>query len=49
MTQSLPASIHWRAIMSPVAPLLQLLLTLYTGTPVRPSSYTARCPHVLSP
>lgn len=32
-----------------VAPVEQLLLTLYTGMPVNPSSYTALCPDVESP
>ncbi len=37
------------ASMSAVDPVEQLLLTLNTGTPLRPTSYTARCPQVLSP
>jgi hypothetical protein len=32
-----------------VDPVEQLLLTLYTGMPVMPMSYSARCPHVESP
>jgi hypothetical protein len=32
-----------------VDPVEQLLLTLYTGIPVMPISYRARCPDVESP
>ena len=37
-----PPSIIWRAIMSAVDAVAQLLFTLYTGIPVMPSSYAAR-------
>ena len=48
-TQSIPDCTSARASISADDPEEQLLLTLKTGTPVSPSSYTARCPHVGSP
>ena len=39
-----PPLIAWRASISALEPVEQLLLTFSTGIPVRPSSYTARCP-----
>jgi len=44
-----PPLIAWRAMNRAVDPVEQLLLTLMTGMPVRPSPYTPRCPLVLSP
>lgn len=44
-----PPSTNCLAMKRAVEPVAQLLFTLYTGTPVRPSWYTARCPQVESP
>ncbi len=41
-----PPSTSWRAGIRAVAPVAQLMLTLQTGAPVRPSSQTARRPAV---
>ena len=44
-----PPSMACLPSMSAVEPVEQLLFTLKTGMPVRPTSYIARWPHVLSP
>jgi hypothetical protein len=46
---AIPAATALRATMSAVEPDAQALFTFTTGTPVWPSSYTARCPAVVSP
>ncbi|MCY1295730.1 hypothetical protein D9M68_366930 [compost metagenome] len=50
MAQSMaPLATAWRARNSAVEPVAQLLLTLITGMPVRPTPYTAAWPQVESP
>jgi hypothetical protein len=50
MTQSsIPLWIKRLANINALEPEEQLLLTLKTGTPLNPSSYTAFCPQVGSP
>ncbi|MNH26597.1 hypothetical protein D3C79_866590 [compost metagenome] len=44
-----PLSTAWRAMNSAVEPLAQLLLTLISGMPVMPTSYSADWPQVESP
>jgi hypothetical protein len=44
-----PLATAWRARNSAVEPVEQLLLTLTTGMPVMPTSYSARWPAVESP
>ncbi|SHU01658.1 Uncharacterised protein [Mycobacteroides abscessus subsp. abscessus] len=49
VTSASPPRIACAALYSAVDPVEQLLLTLVTGIPVMPSSYTARWPEVDSP
>ncbi len=44
-----PPATAWAPSMRAELPVEQLLLTLKTGMPVRPTSYTARWPQVESP